>query len=92
MDEVTVKITNLKRILPACKRCRVRDELFHDPHQPVLCQKCVNVIREDWPGMVPLDIPPIEMVRECLWNHDRECNCWSDGLEFPKEEQNDCSR
>lgn len=82
----SVEVVNLKKIDPACKRCRKRVELFIDPHQPVLCRTCVHAMRSDWPHMVPLDIPPIEVVRECLWNHDRECNCWSDGLKFPNGE------
>lgn len=86
MSKVTVEVTNLKRLVPACKRCRKRVELFVDKYQPVLCQSCSEAIRADFPHMVPLDIPPIEAVRECLWDHDRECNCWSDGCKFPQQE------
>jgi len=82
-SEVYVEVTNIKKTVPACKRCRKRVELFIDPYQPVLCQSCSEAIRSDYPHLVPLDIPAIELVRECLWNHDRECNCWSDNLRFP---------
>lgn len=82
--EVEVEIVNLKKLLPACRRCRIRsDEMLRDSYQPMICNKCRDVIATDWPHMVPIDPVPFEKARECLFNHERECSCWEDGLRFP---------
>lgn len=84
--EAKAEITNLKKLLPACRRCRIRStEMLRDEYQPVLCSKCVDVIKEEYPHMVPLDKPDFEKARECLWNHERECECWHEGCRFPTE-------
>jgi len=84
-SEIHVEVTNLKKLLPACRRCRIRsDEMLRDEYQPLICSKCADVIRTDWPHMVPLDKPDFNKARECLWNHDRECGCWWEGLRFPE--------
>lgn len=83
----SVEITNLKKLLPACRRCRIRsDEMLRDAFQPMLCTKCVQVIKDDFPHMVPLDKPDFQKARDCLFNHERECNCWEEGLRFPDQE------
>ena len=86
MSKVQVDITNLKRILPACRRCRVRsDQMLRDSEQPMICDKCRDVIKNDFPHMVPLERIPFERARECLFNHERECECWQEGIAFPPE-------
>ncbi len=84
-EEAAVDVTNLKKVLPACRRCRIRsDQMLRDKHQPMLCDKCREVIADEYPHMVPVDPVPFEKARECLWNHERECECWCSGLTFPQ--------
>lgn len=86
--EAKVEITNIKKIVPACRRCRIRtNDLMTDLFQPVLCPKCADVIRTEFSHMVPLDLPNFEKARLCLWEHERECNCWHDGCRFPDAHQ-----
>jgi hypothetical protein len=85
-EKVKVEIINLKTLLPACRRCRIRsDEMLRDDHQPMICDKCRDVIREDFPFMVALEKIPLDKARECLYNHERECECWQEGIQFPPE-------
>ena len=87
-EEVQVEVTNLKKLLPACKRCRIRStEMLEDKHLPVLCRKCVGVISEYYPHMRPISEAPFEKSRECLFNHERECSCWEEGLTFPEKSE-----
>ncbi len=82
--QAAVQITNLKGVLPACRRCRIHsDEMLRDAYQPMLCKKCVNVIADEYPHMVPIDKADFAKARNCLWNHERECDCWHEGLRFP---------
>ncbi len=82
--QVEVAITNLKKLLPACRRCRIRsDEMLRDDYQPMLCDKCRQVISEEYPHMVSLDKTDFQKARNCLFNHERECDCWHEGLRFP---------
>jgi predicted metal-binding protein len=82
-----VEVTNLKRILPACRRCRIRsDEMLRDDYQPMICNRCRDVISESYPHMVPIDKVDFEKARNCLWNHERECACWEEGLRFPEKQ------
>jgi len=84
-EEARVAVTNLKGLLPACRRCRLRsDEMLRDKHQPLLCSKCRDVISSEYPHMVPIEEVPFERARDCLWNHERECECWHEGLTFPQ--------
>lgn len=81
---IKVEVTNLKRVLPACRRCRRRsDQMLRDALLPMLCDKCRGVISEEYPAMVPLEPVPLERARECLWNHDTDCGCWGEGVRFP---------
>jgi hypothetical protein len=81
---VQVAVTNLKRVLPACRRCRKRsDQMLRDVYQPMICDNCRDVIANDYPHMVPLQPVPYERARECLWNHDKDCVCWEEGVQFP---------
>ena len=83
--QVEVQITNLKKLLPACRRCRIRsDEMLRDDYQPMLCDKCRDVIANDYPQMVPIDKTDFQKARNCLFNHERECDCWHEGLRFPE--------
>lgn len=83
--QVDVTVTNIKKLVPACRRCRLRsNEMLADPYQPMLCKKCCEVIKEEYPQMVPLDKPDFEKARLCLWEHERECECWHDGCRFPE--------
>lgn len=83
--EVVVQVTNLKSLLPACRRCRIRsDQMLRDNYQPMLCDKCREVISEEYPHMVPLDKVDYDRARSCLWEHERECQCWADGCRFPE--------
>ena len=85
-EKVKVEIINLKTLLPACRRCRIRsDEMLRDDYQPMICDKCRDVISQDFPHMVPLEPIPFEKARECLWEHQRECECWQAGIQFPPE-------
>ena len=85
-ETAVAQVTNLKGLLPACRRCRIRsDQMLRDEHQPMLCDKCREVILSEYPHMVPVDKVPFERARECLWNHERECPCWHEGCRFPKE-------
>ena len=62
--QVDVTVTNIKKLVPACRRCRIRsNDLMTDPYQPVLCPKCTEVIRDEYPQMVPLDKPDFEKAR-----------------------------
>ena len=84
---VHVTIENIKKTVPACRRCRLRsNEMLDDMHLPMLCKKCVGVIRDQYPQMVPLEEAGLERSRDCLWNHERECGCWAEGLTFPAEQ------
>lgn len=88
MKPSDVTVINLKKLLPACRRCRIRsDEMLRDLHQPMICDKCREVIREEVPHFVSTDPVPLEQARECLWNHERECNCWENGVRFPEAPQ-----
>lgn len=81
-----VTVENIKRTVPACRRCRLRsNEMLDDRLLPMLCKKCVAVIKDEYPGMVPINPPIFERARECLWNHERECGCWADGCKFPEQ-------
>ena len=81
---IQVAVTNLKKLLPACRRCRKRsDQMLRDDYQPMICDLCREVISVDYPHMVPLEPVPYERARECLHNHERECECWQEGLKFP---------
>ena len=83
MKPSDVSITNLKRLLPACRRCRIRsDEMLRDLHQPMICDKCREVIKESYPQYILAEPCNFERARECLWNHERECSCWEEGLKF----------
>ena len=83
---VTAHVTNLKGLLPACRRCRIRsDQMLRDPHQPMLCDKCRDVISSEHSTMVSIDPVPFEQARRCLWEHERECECWHEGCRFPTE-------
>lgn len=84
--QVDVTVTNIKKLVPACRRCRIRsNEMLADDYQPMLCKKCCEVIRDEYPRMVPLDKPDFQKARECLWEHERECDCWHEGCRFPDE-------
>jgi len=83
---VTAHVTNLKGLLPACRRCRIRsDQMLRDSYQPMLCDKCREVISSEYPHMVPLDKVDFNRARCCLWEHERECECWHEGCRFPTE-------
>ena len=85
-SQIEVHVTNLKKLLPACRRCRIRsDQMLRDEYQPMICKKCRDVMKEEYPHMVSLDKADFEKSRECLFNHERECNCWEEGLRFPDE-------
>ena len=80
---VTAHVTNLKGLLPACRRCRIRsDQMLRDSYQPMLCDKCREVMREDYRHFILAEPCDFDKARDCLWNHERECNCWNDGLKF----------
>jgi len=84
---VQVQITNLKKVLPACRRCRIRsDEMLRDDYQPMICNRCRDVITDEYPHMISIDKPDFEKSRECLFNHERECACWEEGLRFPEKQ------
>lgn len=84
-----IEVTNLKKLLPACRRCRIRsDQMLRDDYQPMICDKCRSAIVEDFPHMVPLEKIPLDKARECLYNHERECECWQEGVTFPDEPHN----
>lgn len=86
MSNIGVQVTNLKTLLPACRRCRKRsDQMLRDDYQPMLCDNCRDVIASDFPHMVPLQKIPLHKARECLYNHDRDCDCWEQGVAFPPE-------
>jgi len=85
MKPSDVSIVNLKKLLPACRRCRIRsDEMLRDLHQPMICDKCREVIRQEAPHFISIDPVPLEQARECLFNHERECGCWEVGTQFPE--------
>jgi hypothetical protein len=84
-EEAAVQVTNLKGVLPACRRCRKHsDQMLRDPYQPMLCDNCREVIADEYPHMVPLDKVDFDRARCCLWEHERECECWHEGLTFPQ--------
>ena len=87
-DKPTVQITNLKKLLPACRRCRIRsDEMLRNMYQPMICTKCQNVMEEEYRHFILAEPADFEKCRNCLWNHERECNCWEDGLTFPEKSE-----
>jgi hypothetical protein len=89
-SKIEVEVVNLKKLLPACRRCRIRsNEMLADKYQPMICDKCREVIVLEYPHMVPLVPVPLERARECLWEHERECECWQEGLKFPLDSEMD---
>jgi len=85
MKPSDVSIVNLKKLLPACRRCRIRsDEMLRNMHQPMICSKCQGVIEEEFSHFISIDPIPFEQARECLFNHERECSCWEAGVRFPE--------
>lgn len=87
-ETVHVTVENIKKTVPACRRCRLRsNEMLEDPYLPMLCRKCVGVIRDypEYAHFIPLDKPPFDVARLCLWEHERECGCWADGCRFPEQ-------
>lgn len=82
-EEAAVDVTNLKKVLPACRRCRIRsDQMLRNLHQPMICDKCQQVMEEEYRHFILAEPADFEKARECLWNHERECGCWADGLKF----------
>jgi hypothetical protein len=81
---VAVHVENIAKYTPACRRCRKRsDQMLRDMYQPMICDTCREAIRNDYPHYVALTPVPFEQARHCLWNHERECSCWEDGVQFP---------
>lgn len=82
--QVNVQVTNIKKIVPACRRCRIRTngEMLMNLYQPMICKKCQGVMEEEYRHFILAEPANLEKARECLWNHERECGCWCEGLKF----------
>ncbi len=80
---VAVHVENVSKYTPACRRCRKRsDQMLRDMYQPMICDTCREAIRQDYRHYILAEKADFETARNCLWNHERECNCWNEGLKF----------